>query len=131
MAEETLLQGLTVIAVEMREVGIAVHLQPFLLGAGGEPAFEISARVQAHAAPIGGRQQGCLDLGEIGGSPGVSAQCVATSSLGSLSGPATGSPVTKLLAPRKPTPCCTLATWRGCQLFKKSHKIPPWRHSSR
>src|SRR5450756_3036828 len=33
MAEETLLQGLAVITVEMREVGIAVHLQPFLLGA--------------------------------------------------------------------------------------------------
>ena len=31
-------------------------------------------------------------------------------------GPATGSPVTTLLAPRSPTPCCTAVTWRGYQL---------------
>ena len=71
VAEETLLQRLAVIAVKMREVGIAVHLQPFLLRAGAQPTFEISARMQAHAAPIGGRQQGRLDLGEIGGARGV------------------------------------------------------------
>src|SRR5262249_20109400 len=45
MAEEALLQLLAVAAVEMREVGVAVHLQPFLLGAGAQPAFKIAARV--------------------------------------------------------------------------------------
>ncbi len=146
MGEETLLQSFAVFAVKMREVGVAVHFQPFLLGAGGEPALEIAARVQADAAPIGGGQQGRLDVFVHGGargvvvvaaavrrlaSPGVSAQSLASSSFGNVSGPATGSPVTLLLAPRSPTPCCTLATWRGCQLLKKSHRMPPWRHSSR
>ncbi len=36
--------------------------------------------------------------------------------VGRLSGPATGSPVTTLLAPRSPMPCCTAVTWRGYQL---------------
>ena len=71
MAEEALLQRLAVIAVEMREVRVAVHLEPFLLGAGAQIAFEIAAGVQPHAAPIGGRKQRRVDLREIGG-----ARCV-------------------------------------------------------
>src|SRR5262245_24807107 len=61
MTEEALLQLLAVVTVEMREVGVAVHLQPFLFGAGAEPAFKIAARVQTHAAPIRRRQQRRLD----------------------------------------------------------------------
>ena len=60
-----------VCAVEMREMRVAVHLQPFLFGAGGEPPLEIAARVQADAAPIGGRQHRRLDILELGGARGV------------------------------------------------------------
>jgi hypothetical protein len=35
MSEEALLQADTVIGVEMREMGVAVHLQPLLLAVGG------------------------------------------------------------------------------------------------
>ena len=62
MPEESLLQRFAVAAIEMREVGVTVHLQPFLPGAGAHIAFKISAWVQAHAAPIARRQQGSLDL---------------------------------------------------------------------
>src|SRR6185437_15436599 len=71
MAEEALLQRLAIRAVEMREVRVAVHLQPFLLRAGREIALEIAARVQAHAAPVAGRQKRRLDLREIGNARGV------------------------------------------------------------
>ena len=146
MAEEALLQRVAVIAVEMREVGVAMHFQPFLLGAGAQIAFEIAARMQSHAAPIAGREQRRLDLRKIGGARGViivdklaalgfagrvGAASWRVRHSGSVSGPATNSPVTTLLAPRLPTPCCTLPTWRGCQLLKKSLRMPPCRHSSR
>ena len=65
VAEEFLLQGLAVAAVEMREVRVAVHFKPFLLGAGAQPAFEIAARVQAHAAPVAGGEQRRLDVLEL------------------------------------------------------------------
>ena len=42
MAEEPLLQPFAVAAVEMGEVRVAMHLEPFLFGAGGEPALEIA-----------------------------------------------------------------------------------------
>src|SRR5262245_15453606 len=49
MAEESLLQRLAVAAVEVREMCVAVDLQPFLLGARAQEAFEIATRVQTHA----------------------------------------------------------------------------------
>ena len=52
-------------------MGVAVHLEPFLFGASRQIAFEIAAGVQPHAAPIGGREQRCLDLRKIGGARGV------------------------------------------------------------
>src|SRR5262249_2364162 len=52
MADESLLQRLPVAAVEMSEVSVAVHLEPFLLRVGAQPAFEIAAWMQTHAAPI-------------------------------------------------------------------------------
>ena len=54
-----------------------------------------------------------------------------TAFAGIVAGPATSSPVTTLLAPRVPTPCWTLATWRGYQVLRKSERMPPWRQSSR
>src|SRR5262245_25886172 len=63
--EEFLLQRLAVTAVEMGEVRVAVHLEPFLLRTGPQPAFEIAARVQAHAAPVAGGQQGGFDILEF------------------------------------------------------------------
>src|SRR6185369_12183336 len=65
VAEEPLLQRLAIVAVEMREVGIAVHLQPFLPGAGASPAFEIAAGMQTHAAPVPCRQQRRRNVGEL------------------------------------------------------------------
>ncbi len=62
MIEELLLQLLAVLGVEQREVGVAVHLQPFLLGAGAQVALEVAARMQAHAAPIGRGEQRRLDI---------------------------------------------------------------------
>ena len=52
------LQRFAVAAVEMREVGVTVHLQPFLPGAGAHIAFKISAWVEGRAAPLACRQQG-------------------------------------------------------------------------
>ena len=66
MSEEALLQADTVIGVEMREVGIAVHFQPFLFRAGGEIAFEIAAGVQALTAPIRSREERHVDPAELG-----------------------------------------------------------------
>ena len=54
VTEKALLQGFAVFAVEMGEVGVAMHFEPFLQRARSEVAFEIAARVQSHAAPIGG-----------------------------------------------------------------------------
>src|SRR6266849_55299 len=59
---EFLLQLLSVLGVEQGEVRIAVHLEPFLLRAGAQEAFEIAARMQPHAAPVGGGEQRRLDV---------------------------------------------------------------------
>src|SRR5439155_18152521 len=66
MSEKPLLQAGAIARIEVREVRIAVHLQPFLPGAGSEPAFEIAARVQPLAAPVRRRQDRHVDLAEIG-----------------------------------------------------------------
>ena len=42
-----------------------MHLEPFLLGAGAQIALEIAARMQAHAAPVGGGEQRRLDVLEL------------------------------------------------------------------
>ena len=46
----------------------------------------------------------------VAASPSVSARFLANSASGMVAGPATGAPVTTLLAPRAPTPCCTAVT---------------------
>src|SRR5262249_7816722 len=66
MAEETPLQGRAVARIEMREVGVAVHFEPFLPGAGGEIALEIAPAVQPLAAPVRRGQHRYVDLGEVG-----------------------------------------------------------------
>ena len=63
--EELPLQVLAVLRIEQREVRVAVHLQPFLLRAGAQEALEIAARMQPHAAPVGGREQRRLDVLEF------------------------------------------------------------------
>src|SRR5215831_10046882 len=60
--EEAQLQLATVIRVEMGPVLDAVHLEPFVLGGRAHEAFEVAARMQGLAAPIGGRKQRRLDL---------------------------------------------------------------------
>ncbi len=57
IVEEAQLLLAAVVGVEMRPVLDAVRLQPFLLGRGAHEAFEIAARMQALAAPIGGGEQ--------------------------------------------------------------------------
>src|SRR6185295_17025715 len=145
VSEKPFLQRLAIGAVEMREVRVAVHFEPFLFRAGAQPTFEIAARVQAHAAPVPGGEQGGLDILEFRDAPAVVVVKVATAFrfawrvgnvfgeffLRQRFGPATYSPVTTLVFPRVPTPYCTLATWRGCQLLRKSLRMPPWRQSSR
>jgi hypothetical protein len=42
-----------------------MYLQPFLLGAGAQVTLKVAARMQSHAAPIGGRQERCFDLRKI------------------------------------------------------------------
>src|ERR1035437_10353752 len=61
MTEKALLQAEAVIGVEMREVRVAVHLQPLLSGSGLQVAFEIAARMQPDPAPMGGREQRNID----------------------------------------------------------------------
>src|SRR5215472_3929654 len=60
--EEPQLQITAVIRVKMRPMLDAVRFQPFLLGGSTHEAFEIAARVQALAAPIGCRQERRLNL---------------------------------------------------------------------
>src|SRR5260221_14034937 len=48
-----------------------------------------------------------------------------------VSGPHTDSPVTRLLAPRSPCPCCTVFTCMSCQFLRKLQMMPPWRLPSR
>ena len=67
MSEEPFLQRLAITAVEMREVGIAVDLEPFLLRARAQVALEVSARMKTHAAPVAGREQGGLDVLKLRG----------------------------------------------------------------
>src|SRR5262249_25337440 len=55
VAKKTFLQGFAIFAVEMSKMGVAMHFEPFLFGACSPVAFEIAARVQSHAAPIGSR----------------------------------------------------------------------------
>ena len=147
VSEEAPLQRLAVAAVEMREVGVAVHLQPFLPRAGAQPAFEIAARVQAHAAPVGGRQQRRLDLLERRrcarrssrrASAAVSPrrECrrgsAPSSSSGSVAGPATSSPVTTLFAPRVADAVLHARDLARIPARRGSReRMPPWRHSSR
>src|SRR5207249_1721157 len=64
-AEEALLQSHAVVAVEVREVRVAVHLEPLLLRAGGEEAFVVAARMQALPAPVGRGEQRRLDACEV------------------------------------------------------------------
>src|SRR5262249_117537 len=62
IVEEFQLQRAPVVGVEMGPVLDAVDLEPFVLGGGAHEAFEIAARVQRLAAPIGGGQERRLDL---------------------------------------------------------------------
>ena len=55
----------------MREVGVAVHLEPLLPRAGGEIAFEIAARMQPLSSPVRRRQQRHVDLLEVRGARAV------------------------------------------------------------
>ena len=52
MAKETLLQGQAVIRIKVRKVGVAVDLEPFLLGPGTQVTLEVAPGVQADAAPV-------------------------------------------------------------------------------
>src|SRR3954462_3335993 len=67
IAEEALLQFDAVVRIERRPVRPAVDFQPLVVGGGAHETFEVAARVQALAAPIGGREERYLHLREIGG----------------------------------------------------------------
>src|SRR5262245_16727218 len=66
MAEEFLLQLHAVIRVKVRPVLDAMTFEPLLGGGGANETFEIAARMQALAAPVGGRKERRLDLAPIG-----------------------------------------------------------------
>ena len=66
IVEEAQLLLAAVVGVEMRPVLDAVRLQPFLLGGRAHEAFEIAARVQALAAPVGGENSGVTTLSHSG-----------------------------------------------------------------
>ncbi len=66
MVEELELQLAAIVGVEVRPVLEPMRLEPFLLGGGAHEALEIAARMQPLAAPVGGREQGHLDLGPVG-----------------------------------------------------------------
>ncbi len=55
MVEEAQLQLAAIVGVEMGPVLDAVHLEPFVLRGRAHEAFEIAARMQWLAAPIGRR----------------------------------------------------------------------------
>src|SRR5262252_5408683 len=84
MVEEAQLQLAAIVGVEMGPVLDAVYLEPFVLRGRAHKAFEIAARMQRLAAPIGRRQQRRLDLGPnrraravVRGVAGVRADVVA------------------------------------------------------
>ncbi len=59
IVEEPQLLLASVVGVEMCPVLDAMGLQPFPLGGGAHESFEIAARVQSLAAPVGrGKQRG-------------------------------------------------------------------------
>src|SRR5262249_17276636 len=66
MAEEFLLQGYAIVRVEMRPVLEPVPLEPFVLRGGAHERLEVAARMQALAAPVGGRQKRRLHLRPVG-----------------------------------------------------------------
>jgi hypothetical protein len=53
------------------DVGADVDYEPFVLGGGGEPPFDVAAQVQVDRAPVPRRQHGYPDLGEVDGSLAV------------------------------------------------------------
>ena len=61
----------------------------------------------------------------------MSSRLAASSSGVSVSGPQAHSPVTGLLRPFVPMPCCTVFTCMSCQFLRKLHRMPPWRFPSR
>jgi hypothetical protein len=63
MVEEAQLQLAPIVGIEVGPVLDAVHFEPFVLRARAHEAFEIAARMQGLAAPIGGREQRRLDFG--------------------------------------------------------------------
>ena len=65
------------------------------------------------------------------GTANVRAFCIALLDTGNVGGPATGSPVTRLLGPCVPTPCCTLPICRSYQLSMNWLRMPPCRLRSR
>src|SRR6185503_3237814 len=64
-AEKPFLQPHAVVAIEVREVRIAVYLEPLLLRARGEEAFVVAARMQPLPAPVRGGEQRRLDAPEV------------------------------------------------------------------
>ena len=58
VVEEALLQGDAVVGVELGPVFNAVDFEPFLVGGGVDEGFEVAARVEALAAPVGGGEDG-------------------------------------------------------------------------
>src|SRR6185437_11875267 len=62
MAEEAFLQPHAVIGIEIRPVLDTVRFEPFLRRGGADEAFEIAARMESLAAPIGGAEQRHRDL---------------------------------------------------------------------
>ena len=64
VVEESLLQGKAGIAVEFSMGAAGMHLEPLMRGTSLEIGFDIAAPVQAHPAPISGRQQGHPDAGK-------------------------------------------------------------------
>ena len=62
MIEEAQLQVPAVVGIKMRPVLDAVRFEPLVLRRGADKTFEIAARMQRLAAPIGRRQKRHLDL---------------------------------------------------------------------
>ena len=130
MAEEALLQREAVVGVEMRPMGVAMRLEPFLRRCRAHEAFEIAARVQPCPPQLAADSSGTVI------SPGracargsrrrradaradacaMSGGCARALRRDSVSGPHASSPVTAAARAALAEPCCTRRTARGTSL---------------
>ena len=139
MVEEAALQVAAVIGVEMRPVLDAVRLQPLLGRGSAHEAFEVAARVQTLAAPVGGGQERHGNARPVGraGAVILVVQRMGEDVVAEIAAVGIERRVVQRVGTADqfaghraaraalPRPCCTVLTCMSYQLAQKVLRMPP------